>query len=188
METACSPRVLTILYWSRTVMHWPLTTLSSMVNYCSTVEQYSTNDDHTSKSAGTRFIVISRTRDRPVWIHTGSPYSITTERRVPELIPVPGSQPAGDVSHKPGSRLPLLSARPAIRAPTLATLKRAATIQLNISTRVQHATTRLPSHPPAGHSVANPPHAASAVEWRDIHTDGQTDGLATVSWTLLLIQ
>jgi len=39
-----------------------------------------------------------------------SPYSIT-ERRVPELIPVLGSQPAGDVSHKPGGRLPLLSAR-----------------------------------------------------------------------------
>jgi len=31
----------------------------------------------------------------------GSPYSIT-ERRVPESIPVLGSQPAGDVSHKPG--------------------------------------------------------------------------------------
>ena len=46
-----------------------------------------------------------------------------TERRVPELIPVLGSQPAGDVSHKPGGRLPLLSARPAV---TLATLKRAA--------------------------------------------------------------
>jgi len=43
----------------------------------------------------------------------GSPYSIT-ERRVPELIPVLGSQPAGDVSHKPGGRLPLLSARPAV--------------------------------------------------------------------------
>ena len=53
----------------------------------------------------------------------GSPYSIT-ERRVPELIPVLGSQPAGDVSHKPGSRLQLLSARPAV---TLATLERAAT-------------------------------------------------------------
>ena len=36
-----------------------------------------------------------------------SPYSIT-ERRVPELIPVLGSQPARDVSHKPGGRLPLL--------------------------------------------------------------------------------
>ena len=53
----------------------------------------------------------------------GSPYSIT-ECRVPELIPVLGSQPAGDASHKPGGRLPLLSARPAV---TLATLKRAAT-------------------------------------------------------------
>ena len=53
----------------------------------------------------------------------GSPYSIT-ERRVPELIPVLGSQPVGDVSHKPGGRLPLLSARPAV---TLATLKRDAT-------------------------------------------------------------
>ena len=46
------------------------------------------------------------------------------ERRVPELIPVLGSQPAGDVCHKPGGRLPLLSARPAV---TFATLKRAAT-------------------------------------------------------------
>ena len=53
----------------------------------------------------------------------GSPYSIT-ERRVPELIRVLGSQPAGDVSHKPGGRLPLLSTRPTI---TPATLKRAAT-------------------------------------------------------------
>ena len=39
-----------------------------------------------------------------------SPYSIT-ERRVPE--------PAGDVSHKPGGRLPLLSARPAVTPATL---------------------------------------------------------------------
>ena len=38
---------------------------------------------------------------------------------VPELIPVLGSQPAGDVSHKPGDRLPLLSARPAVTAATL---------------------------------------------------------------------
>jgi len=37
----------------------------------------------------------------------GSPYSIT-ERRVPQLIPVLGSQPAGDVSHKPGGlQLPM---------------------------------------------------------------------------------
>ena len=43
----------------------------------------------------------------------GSPYS-TTECRVLELIPVLGSQPAGDVSHRPGGRLPLLSARPEV--------------------------------------------------------------------------
>ena len=53
----------------------------------------------------------------------GSPYSIT-QRGVPELIPVLGSQPAGDLSHKPGVRLPLISARPAV---TPATLKKAAT-------------------------------------------------------------
>jgi len=56
-------------------------------------------------------------------MYKSSPYSITAHR-VPELIPVLGSQPAGDVSHKASGRLPLLSARPAV---TLATLKRAAT-------------------------------------------------------------
>jgi len=35
------------------------------------------------------------------------------------MIPVLGSQPAGDVSHKPGGRLPLLSARPAVTPATL---------------------------------------------------------------------
>jgi len=40
------------------------------------------------------------------------------------MILVLCSQAAGDVSHKPGGRLPLLSARPAI---TFASLKRAAT-------------------------------------------------------------
>ena len=39
---------------------------------------------------------------------------------VPDLIPVLGSQPAGDVSYKPGGRLPLFSARPAV---TLATMR-----------------------------------------------------------------
>jgi len=53
----------------------------------------------------------------------GSPNSIT-KRRVLELIPVLGSQPAGDVNHKPDGRLPLLFARPAV---TATTLKRAAT-------------------------------------------------------------
>jgi len=59
----------------------------------------------------------------PVKKGKGSPYSIT-DCRVPELIPVLGSQSAGGVSHKPGGRLLLLSAKPAV-AP--ATLKRAAT-------------------------------------------------------------
>ena len=31
-----------------------------------------------------------------------------TKRRVPELIPVLGSQPAAEVNHKPDGRLPLL--------------------------------------------------------------------------------
>jgi len=53
----------------------------------------------------------------------GSPYSIT-EHRVQALIPVVGSQHAGDMSHKPGGRLPLLFTRPAV---ILATRKRAAT-------------------------------------------------------------
>jgi len=69
----------------------------------------------------------------------GSSYSIT-EPRVPVMIVVLGSQPAGDVSHKPGGRLPLLSARPAgdvshkpggrlplLSARPAATLKKAAT-------------------------------------------------------------
>ena len=68
----------------------------------------------------------------------GSPYSIT-ERRVLELISVLSSQPAGVVSHKPGGRLPLLSARPAL---TLATLKRPATILL-LGEEAQW----LPNHP-----------------------------------------
>ena len=50
----------------------------------------------------------------------GSPYSIT-EHRVLEVIPVLGSQPAGEVNHKPGGRLLLLSARPTV---TLTTLQR----------------------------------------------------------------
>ena len=41
-----------------------------------------------------------------------------------ELFPVLGSQPAGDVSHKPGNRLLLLYARSAV---ALTTLNRAAT-------------------------------------------------------------
>jgi len=73
-------------------------------------------------SRGHATYVRIRTETR-VSVVKGSPYSIA-ERRVPELIPVLGSQSAGDVSRKPDGRLPLLSTRPAV---TLATLKRAAT-------------------------------------------------------------
>jgi len=58
-----------------------------------------------------------------VWPTLGS-RTAKEQNRVPELITVLGSQPAGDVNHKPGGRLPLLSARPAV---TRTTLKRAAT-------------------------------------------------------------
>ena len=47
--------------------------------------------------------------------------------RATKQVKVAHIQPAREVSHKPGSRLPLLSARPAI---TLATLKTAATNSL----------------------------------------------------------
>jgi len=51
-------------------------------------------------------------------------WEIWWNRELLQLISVLGSQPADDVSHKPGGRLPLLSARPTV---TLATVKRAAT-------------------------------------------------------------
>ena len=80
----------------------------------------------------------------------GSPYS-TTERRVPELIPVLGSQPAGGVSHKPGGRPPLLSTRPAV---TPATLKRAATNFAAWWTEAQWVWTVCPRLLPKPDSVA----------------------------------
>jgi len=70
------------------------------------------------------------TADRPTEIHRCRQVTkgkgrrcLIAKRRVPELIPVFGSQPAGDVSHKLGGRLPLLSATSAV---TPATLMRAA--------------------------------------------------------------
>ena len=58
-----------------------------------------------------------------IWFFKNVKVAIT-DCHVPELIPVLCSQPAGDMSHKLGDRLPLLSARPAV---TLTTLNRAAT-------------------------------------------------------------
>ena len=69
-----------------------------------------------------KMLLVSILTQRPLTLHKqgkGSPYSIS-ERRVPELITVLSSQTAGDVSHKPGGRLPLLSARPAVTLTTLA--------------------------------------------------------------------
>jgi len=60
---------------------------------------------------------------------------LITERRVPELILVIGSQPAGEVSHKPGGRLPLLSGRPAV---TLATLKRVELLPVSLLGKQRH--------------------------------------------------
>jgi len=79
----------------------------NLVNCCTTVGTSCTTDQQQIK-----LIVKCKS----------SPYS-TAESRVSELIPVLGSQLAGDVSHKPGGRLPLLFARLAV---TIATLKKAA--------------------------------------------------------------
>ena len=49
---------------------------------------------------------------------------VGVQKEIYTYIPVLVSRPADDVSHKPGSRLPLLSPMPTV---TLATLKRAAT-------------------------------------------------------------
>jgi len=77
------------------------------------------HDEIETSGGGTASWVYSD--DAPLQFKKGkrSPYSIT-ERTVPKLIPVLGSQPAADLSHKPGGRLPLFSARPAV---ILATLK-----------------------------------------------------------------
>jgi len=94
-------------------------------------------------------------------------------------MPVLCSQPGGDVSHKPGGRLPLLSARPAV---TFATLNRAATnfaawwteaqwvwtvclrlLPDSVAPESSMLTTRLPSHLPVG-NVGN--HFANYVAAR----------------------
>ena len=69
---------------------------------------------------------------------------------VPELILVLGSQPAADVSHKPGSRLPLLSAKPAVTPETLKTVtQQRRGCDLNPRPSAPESsmlTTQLPSH------------------------------------------
>ena len=82
------------------------------------LEMTSPENQHCANCIGTLSFPIGRILLMQCCGLKGSPYSIT-ERRVPELIPVLGSQPAGDVSHKPGGRLPFLSARPAVPPATL---------------------------------------------------------------------
>jgi len=74
--------------------------------------------ENTSNNLATNHRIVST--DQSMYRVKGGPYSIT-ERRVPELIPVLGSQPAGDVRNKPDGRLLLLSARPAVTPATLTT-------------------------------------------------------------------
>ena len=100
----------------------------------------------------------------------GSPYSIT-ERRVPELIPVLGSQPASDVSHKPGGRpqlpsQPLRGLLPILLLGTMGvnSLPNTVTRQrrdcdLNPGPSAPESstlTTRLPSHPYISHKYLGP--------------------------------
>ena len=119
------------------ITHWPIVTLHFITSICSglVVQVVSAllRDNWQDFNWHYASRVPSAIAELLVYIHDhtvsaiikGCPYSIT-ERRVPELIPVLGCQPAGDVNHKPGGRLPLLSARLAV---TRATLKSAATMQ-----------------------------------------------------------
>ena len=76
-------------------------------------------------------VIVGQTRDdgaqsavRDIIRLTRGIYKIkVAHTRLPELIPVLGNQPVGDVSHEADGRLPLLSARPAV---ILATRKRTA--------------------------------------------------------------
>jgi len=93
---------------------------------CNTVKE-SGSMQTSSACLGTAQSIENRAKDQTMFFHEsghflfrnvpckgkGSP-NLTAEHRVPELIPVLGSQPAGDVSHKSGDRLPLLSARHAV--------------------------------------------------------------------------
>ena len=82
---------------------WPFTNISARVAVLN------------SKFYGPPSNVYTFTTDEGGQYDRGSRYSIT-ERRAPELIPVLDSQPAGDVSHKPGCHYfspgPQLSSQP----------------------------------------------------------------------------
>ena len=82
--------------WRDFVVRWR----RRRVSESTTSDTWWTDSEHSSVSSP------AATPQPPHLKGKGSPYS-NTERRVL------GSQPAGDVSHKPGGRLRLLSARPA---------------------------------------------------------------------------
>ena len=70
-------------------------------------------------------LVVSKNRHQSYYLKL-TKFGKLILRKIIKLLPIPvlGSQPASDMSHKPGGRLPLLSARPAV---TSASLKRAVT-------------------------------------------------------------
>ena len=79
------------------------------------------------RGSGIRWTICKQSAPRSREITTLTPHHspvLDYLARGPELIPVLGSQPAGDVNFKPDGRLPLPSAGPAV---TPTTLKRAAT-------------------------------------------------------------
>jgi len=89
----------------------------------------------------------------PMW-HVSSRSGVATLRTATHLLltSVLGSQPAGDVSHKLGGRLPLLSARPAVTVNSLpeTVTRQRRDCDLNPGPSAPESstlTTRLPSHP-----------------------------------------
>jgi len=125
LKTAPSPgRTHGSLGQPESTNHMQRDQFSHLCRAHSCVQQTDRQTDHaTSVTIGCIYVCTACMQCGLIKKGKGSPYSIT-EHRVPELIPVLGSQPAGDASCKPSGRLPLLSARPAV---TLATLNRAAT-------------------------------------------------------------
>jgi len=103
---------ITIVKWEQYRWARPGATAVSLVHSCRPNKAMVESKPLPRASGHVHHHVISEKQGK------GSPYSIT-ERRVPELIPVLGSQYADDVSHKPDGRLPFLQSPP--------TLKRAAT-------------------------------------------------------------
>ena len=77
-----------------------------------------------SRLSGTAAPIFTKILYESLFTEVKNGKSKVAHTRLPSVrFPVLGSQPAGDLSHKPGGRLPLLSARPAV---TITILKRTA--------------------------------------------------------------